>query len=186
MSAAIIYQTNIQGHAPVKSIFSQTFTSSGNAWSDYTLVAAISSSILTPPFYTPRWIRATLQGGAAESYVISKMAVGNKAPAGEAWDADSSLTQLFYGGAAGGTAPLGGTITTDWVRMAWNRSQDLIFKFYTPAASADSPARLLSLAGAKVYYKAGDDVLTYDGTGYTDNNPGNNELMVVQSIEVSD
>ena len=119
-------------------------------------------------------------GFRVANWTFSKVYIGHKAAAGDAYDFDSAPTAVLFSGVAGGTVTAGG-LQSDATTFALDETKDLIVAIYH-ASSTDVP-RDDGSTGYALYYKAGDDAATQDATGYSTSGYSGN-AHYVQQIDI--
>lgn len=105
---------------------------------------------------------ASVAGGA---WSFQKCYIGHAAASGDNYDFDGNQVQVLFGGAANGTVPTSGGLTSDEIAFNIDKSKNLIISFYFSGST--SPPRYSAGTGYGLYYKAGDDASTTDATGYS-------------------
>lgn len=136
-----------------------------NANSGYThrvliAAAAISNSGLT-------YIRVTFESSSVEAWTIDKAYIGQAADAGDAYDFQTTPTQLLFSGSPGFAIALGTQKVSDQTTFTIPAGKNIIVSFHTSGDSShDSIRRKTSQANWTTYYKSGDDAATINATGY--------------------
>lgn len=131
-----------------------------------TIKAQIKATGLTVPPNICTKMRLTLQGHVDEPLAIGSLYIGPRAGT-DAWDA-SSLTQVKCSASTSFTVPQGGTLVTDWIPFAWDKTSDLIVSFYGNGDTAHDKLAARSDANGITHYKAGfDDSATANASGFS-------------------
>lgn len=168
--------------AVLTTILNQSLTTNGSGWNGYTIRPVIAAAALTDPGFNPTQMRVTIATSSALALTFAKWYVGHKAAAGDAMDADS-LTQFLFSGSAGATISAGGTLVSDWLNFAWNRSSGLVLPVYISSAN-DGAIRNTGFANADYYYKSGaDEAATANVSGGTYSSVASS-LIFITKIEV--
>lgn len=128
----------------------------------------IPASELSPPTGTVTKMRFKLFGHPTEPLSLSQVFVGPAAASGDVWDA-SFLSQLKFSGGNPVTVPANGGVWSDWVDVAWNKTDDLIVSFYCPDTTGNSDAlySIGSVSGSMTALSASDVSSTANASGLT-------------------
>lgn len=136
----------------------------------FTQVQRFEVAGLTLPPNGITMVRFTFQAGAAEGLIITNAYVGHAAAAGDAYDFDTTPTQITFGGLAFATIAAGGVVVSDWIYFAYNKTSALLVAYYIGGGTSDDTIRYKTgLANVNHYSKAANDAATVNKTGYATN-----------------
>lgn len=156
---------------------STTLSTDSTGWNGFNVRQRISASVLA---FSGTKVRVTLQAANTGGFTIDHAAIGHAAAAGDAYDFDGGQIVLtFSGGSAGVTVASAGTVLSDEMVFAFDKTKNFIIAVHFSAASA---VRSVGAAtGWTGYYKsAASEVLTADVSTYTTGNPA----YLVNLVEV--
>ncbi|MGM5087520.1 hypothetical protein E0H64_17640 [Rhizobium leguminosarum bv. viciae] len=110
-------------------------------------------------------VRLTFRAGTG-SAAIDNVYIGHKAASGDAYDFESTPTQItFSGGSAGATVATNSTLLSDEIAFTIQSGKDLIVAIDFGAAAVVS--RGLTQTGWQAYRKSANDASTVNATGYS-------------------
>jgi hypothetical protein len=150
-------------------IWSDTLTSSGSGWNNFTIRNVYEVAGLTAPSGTPTQARVTFEANSGGGFNIAFAYIGHQASSGDAYDFDTTPTQItFDGGSDGKLVGSGSEEVSDAVNFAWDKTSDIVISMYCSGASTDDPAQEVTSANVTEYYKSGNDAATVNASSYTD------------------
>ncbi len=125
----------------------------------------IKAAALAVPGGAPTKVRVTLHATGDEPFSIGAAYIGHKASSGDAWDA-ASLAPLLFDGQGGVTIPTGGSVVSDWLDFAWDKSADLIVSLYCDGGPSDDKMPAATGTVHATHLKSGNEAGLADVSGY--------------------
>lgn len=143
--------------------FSTSITTDNGGWSGYNLRQVINSTLLSA---SGSKVRVTLLASSAGGFVLDQAEIGHQAGAGDPYDFDGSQVPMkFSGGSAGVTVASAGSVLSDEITYAFDKTKNFIVAVHFSATSA---TKTRTLSGAQGYYRlAAGEVATANVSGYT-------------------
>lgn len=137
-------------------------------WNGYTIVNVVDVANFSATGGTQ--IRLTFEGHSTNDLTVDSCYVGNVAASGDAYDADSPMTQILVDGSGSFTIAAGVETVTDGVAFVKGAGNDFIQDFYFSTAANDDIRRGGTPTGGDfVGYRTSDESGTANKTtGYTD------------------
>lgn len=114
-------------------------------------------------------LRATFAASSTEAFQVTKCYVGPRNMAGDAYDFETTPTQLFFdGGNAGFSIAANQTKVSDVLELTIDGAKDFLIAFHIANSAANDGYRRDTSAAWNWHFKAGgDDSATVNKTGYT-------------------
>jgi hypothetical protein len=165
----------------VNVISPQTGNSDNGEWVSYTCrmlipTAAISNAGLAK-------VRVAFFAASAEALYISKAYIGQAADAGDAYDFQSSPSQLLFATNAYKLVAANTYEYTDSLTFSIPAGKNLVISCYINGTDVQDSARMQSsMSGFAYYYKSGDDAATQNASGYSTGGTAN-ALLAALRIE---
>jgi len=133
-----------------------------------TIKVRIPASAITAPSGSVTKMKLTFGGDASEPLALSKAFIGHASGSGDVWDA-SGLTKLQFSGVDAVTVPAAGSISSDWLDFAWDKSSDLILSVYCSdsGGSSDGLNSTNPVTGASTSMSTSDVAGTANASGLT-------------------
>jgi hypothetical protein len=114
-------------------------------------------------------IRITLKAGSTGGFITDACYIGHAAASGDAYDFESTPTQVTFGGGnAGATVAINTTVLSDEITFTLQNSKALVVAIHFGTSGVI--ARASSQTGWQAYNKSANDASTVDATGYTTSN----------------
>lgn len=133
-------------------------------WNGYTLRMRVAPAGLAHGGGSK--VRVTWKASSSSGFTIDSAYIGAGASAGDAYDFETTPTQLKFGGNAGATVLTGALLLSDETTYAVDASKPLIVSIHFSAASAVGAQ--LSVANWQGYYKSGvSEAGTVNVSGYS-------------------
>lgn len=151
-------------------------------WNGYTIRVVIDSAQLSFPSGANQ-IRVTFYSASGEGLIITSAYVQNGAAAGDAYDFDSTPSQLLFGGSASRTIGANSNATSDGASFTRIAGRSLVVSLYiNGGTSADAFRSKGTQTGYTSYYINSSDATTVNTTGYSTAVPAILGVMHVEAI----
>lgn len=156
-----------------------TGDSNNGDFNGFNLRQWISTSAITNTGLT--YVRVTFEASSAAAFAIQAAYIGHAAAAGDAYDFESTPTQLlFNSGSSGFSLSAGQSIVSDTLVFSITASKNLIVSFYCNAAA--NTRSKTTQANWVSYVKSGaTEVSTANVTGYSTSGKAVNGVMRVEA-----
>ena len=146
-----------------RNAFTQALNANGGTFSGYAVRQLISSGNLLTSGGTS--VRVTFLLSASVSATITGAYIGHAASSGDAYDFETTPTQLFFGGDAGVTVAANTSQITDPANFVIDPAKNLIVSFQ---CSSNTAVRYASSSpGNTGYYRLGGSASDVNTTGFS-------------------
>lgn len=169
------------------SAYSVTLPNNEDVWDGYNLVVRIPAARFTNiPGGTPTYAQLVFDGATTEPAGVGGASICNEAATGDIYDCAAAPVPLKYGGATSFTIPQSGTLSTDNAPFVWDKTSNVLVKFYfNGGSSADTIKRANATGYGSLFYKVGsDETGTADVSGYSASASNPNATAVVKEIKM--
>lgn len=135
-------------------------------WSGYTIRLLVNSAQISNTGLSK--VRVTFESSSAQALTIDAAYIGHAAAAGDAYDYESTPTQLLFSGSGGFAISSGTQKVSDEVAFSVQSSKNLIIAYHVSGdATHDDVRAKATQTGFTSYYKSANEAGTVDVTGYS-------------------
>jgi len=150
-----------------------------SSWNGYTIVQKIAAAQLSNIGLADT--RVTFKSGSGGGLKIAAAYIGHKAASGDAYDFETTPTQLLFGGNADGGVTTANTEFAAETPFVVQANKDLLISMQMTDSTHHYGSRKQSATtGLQAYYKSGAEAATVNKTGYT---TSNNSVDIVIKID---